>query len=319
MSSAPETLESLVRHPAINRFLSAYGRRLLISYKALWVSSFFLAVLICLVLYYLGTELAAGNNVIADVLIYFVVLNFLLVQVRSFSSSVTKIRVFQPFAERYTHFIDSLQHQEHAGDAQFTLSAARNEHGETVPDRVVLPGERIGAIFAGTIDKIALGEIFYSLGVGFAPELAPYVCQYDPDSATRDQLASEYLGQYRELLSQEDCNGLIEILDSDLSGLASAEPAASEGVHRRAWLVLQIAECIWNSTNSVCLMDARSLRGLRMKQLQEIGQLLKTRITIVVYAAVPEKAAFSVSGYYLCDRPLISSEEVLAVDETELL
>ena len=137
-------------------------------------------MLTCLVLLYLGRELSAGNNIIADVLIYFVVLNFLLVQVRSFSSSVTKVRVFQPFAERYANFLDSLKHLESDDKADFVLTGARDETGSIVPERTLSPGERIGAVYSGALDKIAVGEIYYSLGAGFSPCLAPYVAQYNP-------------------------------------------------------------------------------------------------------------------------------------------
>ena len=128
---------------------------------------------------------------------------------------------------------------------------------------------------------------------------------------------SNFSERYRQLLNQVGMVELVKLLDDDLAGLdSSAEDHAN--IHRRAWLILQIAECVWDSSNTVCLIDGRGFRGIRLNALKEIEKLLEQKVTLVIYPSLPENAAFSVAGYYSCGQISDGATSMTAEDVEEL-
>ncbi|MGI9327765.1 MAG: hypothetical protein ACR2PZ_21285 [Pseudomonadales bacterium] len=313
------TLQAAQSDPDINDFLKIYAERLRISFKAILVSSLFLAILIPAVLFFLGRELSEGRNVVADVLIYVVALNFCLVQVRSMSAVVTKIRVFQPFAERYVAFVESMVARgQEEYETDFQVRLARLDTGKLVESRTFRPGECFGVLYNGKLDKIALGKICYALGISSAYELAPAIIHYEvPGSfASIQKQVDKYKHEHEKVLEGLGCTEIVRLINEDLSTARSnyGEEYMWDNLHRRVGFVLQVVECALDKKSKVAFIEGKSFRGTRQVIHNEIKELLHGKVQILVYPVAPPNPIFSVDCFFSCEETSSSPSEDVVED-----
>ena len=316
-------LSQLSEDPDIGRFLDVYGRRLLINFRAVWVSGSFLAALIAAVLLYIGQELVSGNNVIVDVLIYVVGLNFCLVQVRRLSTVVTKVRVFQPFAQRYRNFMHSPPPSSSSEHDSLRIRNARLHSGELVNSHKYHPGDCFGVLYGKPLNKISLGDICYSLGVPASFPLVPYIVRYDiPGNSERLQsLVNEFNSNSRRLLLENGCTELVNLVDHDLKSASDMYPDDEffQNLHRRVGFILQVLECHHKNSCNVVFLEGKGFRGIRFPVLRDLKTLLQDKVQIVVYDTPPEKPPFEISTFFQCNPVAVESEISEVENEIEAL
>ena len=317
-SHKQQALEDVRQDSEINEFLSVYAKRLRISIQAVLFSSIFISVLVGVVLIYLGSELYAGRNIIADVLIYIVALNYCLMQVRSFAAIFAKFRVFEPFAIRYLNFLDGISTRErHTEESVFRINAAPLYDGSGSVTQVIEAGDCIAVTLTKPLNKVVLGEICYSLGVDPAINLIPRIIyRYIPEELGGMQKLLEHHQTIEPtLLDQLHCTALREMIESDI--LEAKKSVETEDywdiVHRRTGFALQIIEAALDEQCNFVLIEGKGFRGIRQPAQAEIKQMLSDKIQVLTYPNPPPKPIFDVLYFFPLQEP--SEADAIELDD----
>ena len=260
-------------------FLGVYGERLRVNDRAGLIAGVFVAVLIACVLAYLGHHLYESTDAIADVLIYVVVLNFGLIQIRSLAAVLTKIRVFQGYAARYLRFVDRMQAAASVSDAG---NAKNNAWRTNDSDALVQPGEFVLVQYRGAIDKFSLGMMRRRLGLNQRSGTV----LFKPADVVKQELLAAYVATFRDVLRSRGLENSLSLIDEELSAFSShAHEVELAQIHTRVWAILQILHFTTSEVRPVIYIEGRGFRGIRALVLNELKSLLSGSAVVLIYDA----------------------------------
>ncbi len=305
-------LESFKENKRIKAFLEAYGERLTVSYKALLISGAFLALSTFLVLLQFGMRSGGNALILSEALIYFFLLNFCLIQVKSISSSFVKTQIFLPFSLRFTQFMDSLsKNQSENTQAGITIGNVARIMGEEVHKKRYEAGDTFSVYLEQDLNKFTVGCICYRLGLSVSQDWVFVIYR-------ERSFSTEELGDIRNWLYSD--YGL-KARDSEYSRLLlkklhSADERELGSKLELSNLVLQACYSRLDGDGGIVFIDAKAFKKSSQTDQKIVDELTDNRIRVIVYKDLPQKLLFGSQDLFRisCSDSSSSAQEGLEED-----
>lgn len=276
----------------VEDFLDVYSQRLSVNDRTMVYTFGFLASLMVCIVSYIGIKIDSGVNPLSNAVLFVVVLNAALMQLRGVNTASTKVRFYQPHAEAYLSSLRRLKRQRPTCRDKSLVTVYAAPDQENGDGEIVLrPGAVLGVDSPGlrSLDKVAVGNILKALGI----ESPPGVAFVSSDPHASFMKIRSLLPQMRPHI--EELQGGMACLDeAELRGVLSAVRAEFD---ESKWAMLGgfpklVLQLHLQGPPGLVLVDQRAVSALTDAQKNDVRALLAGSICIVVYGSSQQPTVF---------------------------